>query len=235
MQGVQAEGRAAPWLAASGNHLGVAMLSWLAWIAQADGNLAVPERRALEALARSVGVAGSLETALHLFSSPGVEDLQLMSEVLLHLLDERGRRLFVQMAIGMALEDGVLAPTEALILPALARVLRVRREDFEALFREATGRPYPSPPDPSAETWWPPRKEGSTPRRRRQEGMSRVRAMAILGLREGFSSVDLRDAYRRLARANHPDRFVTLGEAAVEAATVTFRRIKQAHDLLAGA
>ena len=42
----------------------------------------------------------------------------------------------------------------------------------------------------------------------------------------------MRQAYRKLARESHPDQFVVKGEEAVAAATVRFRQIKEAYELL---
>jgi DnaJ like chaperone protein len=64
--------------------------------------------------------------------------------------------------------------------------------------------------------------------------MTRDRALRMFGLSEGASVDEIRAAYRRLAKARHPDRFARLGPAAQATATAAFRRLQEAHVLLSG-
>ena len=73
------------------------------------------------------------------------------------------------------------------------------------------------------------REARATPRR---FTISRREALRLLGLEWQASAEDVRQAYRKLARENHPDQFVVKGEEAVAAATVRFRQIKEAYELL---
>lgn len=59
-------------------------------------------------------------------------------------------------------------------------------------------------------------------------------AYAILGLTPQATSDEVRQAYRRLARENHPDRFATQGEAARQQAEARFKRITEARDYILG-
>lgn len=66
------------------------------------------------------------------------------------------------------------------------------------------------------------------PHRPRLSGR-KVRALMVLGLREGASQEDIRQAYRRLAQRHHPDRH---GHSArqMALASARFQRIKDAYD-----
>lgn len=67
----------------------------------------------------------------------------------------------------------------------------------------------------------------------REEGdMSRIRALATLGLEEGVPQIDIKNAYRRLALIHHPDRYGVGGPDAIAAATETFKRIRAAYETL---
>jgi len=57
-------------------------------------------------------------------------------------------------------------------------------------------------------------------------------ALAILGLDEGASSEEIKDAYRRLVQVHHPDKFSQLGPEASKMATTVFLRIQSAYELL---
>nr|WP_279614666.1 J domain-containing protein [Desulfovermiculus halophilus] len=59
-----------------------------------------------------------------------------------------------------------------------------------------------------------------------------AQAYAVLGLRQGATMEEIRKTYYRLAQIHHPDRFASLGEEAVAAATNTFKRINEAYEFL---
>ncbi|WP_435747321.1 J domain-containing protein [Nocardioides sp. SYSU DS0663] len=61
------------------------------------------------------------------------------------------------------------------------------------------------------------------------------RAARVLGVGPGASTDELRAAYRRQARALHPDRFHHLGPDAVDRATARFREVVRAYRVLAAA
>jgi DnaJ-class molecular chaperone len=56
--------------------------------------------------------------------------------------------------------------------------------------------------------------------------------MRILALREGATRDEIHAAYRRMAKARHPDRFARLGPAAQAAATAAFQLVHRAYEVL---
>jgi DnaJ-domain-containing protein 1 len=64
------------------------------------------------------------------------------------------------------------------------------------------------------------------------EPMTFAEAYQVLGLDGQASHEAVHAAYRRLAKARHPDRFAKLGPAAVATATFAFERLKEAYALL---
>lgn len=64
------------------------------------------------------------------------------------------------------------------------------------------------------------------------EPMTLAEAYQVLGLDPQASHEAVHAAYRRLAKARHPDHFARLGPAAVATATFAFERLKEAYALL---
>jgi len=60
----------------------------------------------------------------------------------------------------------------------------------------------------------------------------RKKALATLGLNEGASRAEIREAYRELAKKYHPDRVAHLGPELTELTSEKFKEISRAHDVL---
>jgi DnaJ like chaperone protein len=238
-------------LLASENQVGTSVLLVLAWIAASDGSVDPSEKRELAQIAKTANHPGGIEPFLALAETQDVASLQLASELLrLHFAGEKAE-LFLSMALGVALADGMLDPGEHHIILFLADLLGVSAASLGALFQSITGRPIPDPVDLSAaSTWEEPgsskrdhahgthgednrnRNGSSGARPRRADGSTREAALAVLGLAGDASAADIKLAYRRLASVHHPDRFSTLGDEAVATATRTFQRIQAAYEVL---
>jgi uncharacterized tellurite resistance protein B-like protein len=62
--------------------------------------------------------------------------------------------------------------------------------------------------------------------------MTRAQALHLLALNEGASAEEIHSAYRRMAKARHPDRFARLGPAAQATATAAFVLVNEAYEVL---
>jgi DnaJ-domain-containing protein 1 len=229
----------------SENPVAAAMLLILSWIASSDGKIAEEEMAELRSIAESGKGSAALRSVIDLAQRCRVEDLQLGCEVLQEL-EPKHRRLMLQMAIGMALEDGYLTTAEGHIVRFVADVLLQAPSDLNRLFNEMTGEDFPTPADPSSVEWWDSRESRSRQKaqagrnERRAEPQSgsrtpdvqRLRDLGVLGLDEEATIAQVKDAYKRMAQIHHPDKFVTLGPEAVKAAEVTFLRIRAAYERL---
>ena len=231
----------------SNNRVGICVGLLLAWLAHSDGRVAEEEQRAIDTVVQSLG--GNAVRAINdAASRQSIRDIQLACEVVMQL-DQEGRKLLLQMALGTALADGRLVTPENHILRFLADVAGVGEPGLQILFREMIGHDYPRPSDVSMVEWWH-RQESSANNSKSDSGGGRTHArssqgnvfdvqlikdLAVLGLDEGATLDDIRAAYRRMAKVHHPDRYVSLGSEAVAAAEVTFRRIQQAYTRLGGA
>jgi DnaJ like chaperone protein len=59
-----------------------------------------------------------------------------------------------------------------------------------------------------------------------------LNAVCQVQVRQAASKEEIKQSYRRLAQIHHPDRFSSLGEESVAAASQTFVRIREAYDYL---
>lgn len=228
-------------LRGSENPIGLSVVILLLWIADADGVLSEEERERLHRVARAAGTGEAIEEILARFGQDPDEGLISACSILRTDLDHGERRLVIEMAIGMALE-GELSYAQNHILRFLADLFAVPPAELDRLFRAATGRGFPEVGDPGTVEWWQGARESETrwgwqpggrPRRpRKAPTLDRARALSVLGLGSAASPEEIKAAFRRLSHRHHPDRFASLGTEAIEAATLRFRRIREAYDQL---
>ncbi|TWU27545.1 DnaJ domain-containing protein [Bythopirellula polymerisocia] len=230
----------------SANPMGYSITVLLAWLAASDGKISEEE---LECLT-SASKAGSIQ-------EKGIKqailcaknfDLSHINEAceIVKQLDTDHSLLFLELAIGLSLADGYLGNSELHVLLFFADLLDVPLKKLGALFTQVTSHSFPAPGDPSSMKWWHQR-EG---RGQRQQSKDHTRshngrnteqsqtsppasAYATLGLEAGATIKEIQEAFRRLSKIHHPDRFHQLGEEAVAAATITYKRILTAYESFA--
>lgn len=226
----------------SQNELGTAVLLVLAWIAVSDGSVDEKEAKQLSEISAASKHGHEVEPFLRLVKDHDIKAIQLACEIVArHFRGERAR-LFLEMAIGMSIADGYLLPTENHILRFLADLLAVDSVGLNSLFVDVTGRGIPDPSDISSAKYWRKweRDRSKSGHDSDKEDSARsspntnraTQAYAVLGLEFGASKEEIRKAFRRLAQVHHPDRFSSLGEESVAAATATFQRINEAYKYL---
>ena len=233
------------------------MLAVLTWLASCDGSIAPGELELLRGVAAGVAGGEVLPAVVDVARLGRPEDLELACRHLRGSLDRGERALLARLLVTMAAQDGYLTVAENHVLRFLADLLGLSARRFARLFEEVTRRPFPEPGDPGDPDWWRRRETGEQAHvsgdgrggavdgedgagEDRTAGggagedgpMTRRRALRLFGLDEGASSDAIHSAYRRLAKARHPDRFARLGAAAQATATVAFRRVQEAYELL---
>lgn len=206
------------------NPVGISVLLVLGWMASSDGALEPAEADHLAKIAAASGHSDLLGPIENVLRSGDTGALQLACEYIgLHC---RGAEAypFINLAIGMAVAGGRFGNVENHILRFLADLIGLSPDALRYEFSRVTGQPLPEPADPSRASFWETKIDPMT-----------RHAYAVLGL-EGLAEcatpAQIRAAYRRLARAHHPDRFVQLGPEAVATATCTFQRIQSAYEYL---
>ena len=201
----------------------------LSWIASSDGEVDEEEQAMLEQLATDSERQN--KTAVEVGHRGQSEGLRLACSMVPQMNSEQ-RELLVVLSLGMCLADGYLKPSESHILLFLADLTGVGFRRLNELFHDATGENFPEPSDLSSAKWWKSRQtQNAEPTTCRDS--KRMQALAVLGLEENASQADIKAAYHRLGSIHHPDRFFSLGPEAVDAASRSFRRIKNAFDYLA--
>jgi DnaJ like chaperone protein len=229
------------------------ILAVLTWIASCDGSIHDDELGLLRAVA--AGVAGAedvLPAVVEIARQGRAEDLELVCRYLRNHIPRGQRALLAQVFITMAVQDGNLTVAENHVLRFLADLLGQSARKFATLFEEVARRPFPDVGDVSSPQWWRGREAGvpdaapadgwgqdrstssaagaSSPHGK--EPMTRTQALRLLALNEGASPEEVHSAYRRLAKARHPDRFARLGPAAQSTATALFQLVREAYELL---
>lgn len=224
----------------SNNRAGDCVALALGWVAFCDDSFTEQEEAALrEVIAQSRG-EDRAEELLWLARRGHTEDLALACELLKESLDEDNRRVFLRMAIGLAMLDGYLAVSENHTLRFFADLFEVPPQEFRKMFRDMTHSSFFIPGDPGSGPWWEKVEErrrenaetGTRASASRSSGMSREKALSILGLEEDDDESALRKKFRKMAHVHHPDKFQTMGDEAVEQAARVFARIREAYQYL---
>lgn len=227
----------------SENRLGSSVLLIIAWIASSDGKISDGEKRFISHIAEASSHGNETNDIIKIAISRDIAAIQLACEFVRKGFSGSKSRLFLQMAVGVAISDGYLKPSENYILRFIADLLSVNRKTLNEVFLEVSGKALPKPSDPSQAVYWESRKRSTGERNyrdRKDTGPSSskardqvtINAYSVLGLEIGASEEDIRTAYRRLAQIHHPDRFSSLGAEATAAATESFQRIQSAYNHL---
>ena len=221
------------------NHLGISILLLLVWIASSDGNIDAAEANELKEIAKSTGHIDEIDLIISIAKKGEIKSLQLASEIIkLHFSTEQAK-LFIQMSIGIAIADGYLRQTENHILKYISDLISISSHTLNNIFIEITGKNFPHPADLSSSSYWQSRynyqnnyNTNNNDQASQSRDPKRIKSLAILGLDETATLSEIKDAFRRLSKIHHPDRFASLGEEAVQAATLTFKRILSAYKYL---
>lgn len=225
------------------NELGLSIMLLLAWIAASDGVVDESEVKRIFQIYNSTENRHVVEQIIAIAKQQDTDAIQLASEVVSRSVQREKAELFLAMAIGVAVADGFLRPTENHILRYIADLLGLSKTQFNNVFIEVTGKNIPDPADLSSANYWrslenqkenaEKKRESSERQNRNVSNSAKLRhAYAVLGLEVGADKAEIKLMYRRLSKLHHPDRFVPLGEEAVAAATVTFQRISDAYTYL---
>jgi DnaJ like chaperone protein len=203
-----------------------ATFSVMGCIAKADGRVSEHEIRAARAIMAQMNLSAEQQrAAIDLFNQGKQPDFQL-DPVLIHFREQCGGypallRMFLQIQLAAALADGVLHPAEQAIFTricALLGILPAELHQYEAFIRAqqsfggGRGSARPQPDRLAA-------------------------AYQTLGMQPTNSDEEIKRAYRRLMKENHPDRLVSRGlpEAMLKIAQEKTQQINIAYELIKNA
>jgi len=177
-----------------------ATFSVMGYIAKADGRVSENEIQAARAIMAQMNLTAEQQrAAIELFNQGKQPDFQL-DAVLIHFRDECGGypallRMFLQIQLAAAFADGVLHPAEQAIFTRICTLLGIlptelhHYEEFVRAQQTFDGGRGPSRPQPDR----------------------LAAAYQTLGMKPGNSDEEIKRAYRRLMKENHPDRLVARG------------------------
>ena len=216
----------------------------LSWIAASDSNI---DQSELEGLidASSANNFQQLDSVLEIAKKNDLDAFAIALKILQQSPQFKHRPI-LELASVMALSDKRLTGMEGQILRLLADALSIQPSILDGIFVELTGQPFPAGSDPSSKAWWQNRDQRKEQNRTDSESqkrssnersvndIERIRDLAFLGLEEDASEEEIRAAYRRMCKVHHPDRYAALGEEAIAAAEITFKRVKVAYERLVG-
>ena len=236
-----------PILLRTKNSTGYCVTILLAWAMLSDGYIDDNEMAFLQKIAEPLGPE-AIPTILDALKKGDYIDIQLACELLKDTFDRNEQLHFLELIILMTVADGYLNFAEMQIIGFVADLFGISASQVKATYKEITGREMPPLADASSKAWWDSvsskSKSKSSSSNRNSNGYSsgtrsnghanitRIKALAVLGLDEDANQDDIKSAYRRMAQVHHPDKFHSLGEEAVKAAEQSFSRIQVAYDYL---
>jgi hypothetical protein len=242
----------------SPNKVNLCTLTILVWLSRCDGTMS-PEEEAFLRRTHQAGETGMDFQEIRVVARAGrLDDMEVACRYVSTHFSKEQKRLLARLAIMLTAQDGVITVGENYCLQFIADLTGIKPGTMGKLFEEVTHRPFPEAGDPSSVQWWRRREAGvqaeaakglgpqeAEPGEAGEAGarstaveeakaavMTRVKAMAILGLSQGATAEMVKSAFRRLAKARHPDRFVKLGPSAVAAATESFKELEGAYAML---
>ena len=222
----------------------------LVWLASIDGDIHDEEREWLEESLGHRPLAIAIDRIIQCVKHHDAAQDAFVLRWLGSSLNDAGRRLVLELAIGVARADGRVMHSEIHALRLIADAMRISPAEFAEIYRDETNTDVPDLADLSDPSFWErterlareraagekdrtsPNDRSSPNNEGRGEEHKTIEAFAVLGLSRDASVDDIKNAYRRLAAVHHPDRFATLGGSAADVATKTFQRIKAAYDHL---
>lgn len=205
---------------------------------------------------------GAADIFLAITRQPATSDIVTACRQLRTAITPGRAHLVLEVTLAMSMADRVFSVGENHVVRFLADALGVSRQQFTLSFQSVTGRAPQDPSDLSRATWWHERDrlreenrdqdrrdqekrksnqrtQSSSQRRTRSSNTqlpmsnpNRIEALKHLGLGSEATMVEIKEAYKRLAKIHHPDRFEGLSVEIIDAASMSFRRIRTAYEYL---
>ena len=199
-------------------------------VAKADGHVSEDEIRAARAVMAHLNLSPEQQRqAIELFNRGKQPDFDLAAELARFREACRGRRdllsMFLQIQLHAALAEGALHPAERSALEQICAALGISEfemRQYEQFIRAQ--QTFSSGGRGGA--------GGAGPQVRRQDNLAA--AYQTLGVSPQASDAEVKTAYRRLMKENHPDKLVARGlpEAMIKLAQEKVQQINVAYDAI---
>ncbi|OOZ12604.1 co-chaperone DjlA [Solemya velum gill symbiont] len=192
-----------------------ATFSMLGYLAKADGRVSKEEIAYAERVMQNMSLSSEQRQAAIWLFNEGKKPSFHPDEILLQLKQQLGRRrnlmrVFIEIQVQAAFEDGVLHTAEEQVLLNSCRMLGISEMDYRAIVYQG-------------------RKQSKT-----AGSLQLADAYKILGVEKSATDSEVKKAYRRLLSQHHPDKLVSKGlpEEMMRIATEKTHQIKKAYELV---
>ncbi|OOZ00456.1 co-chaperone DjlA [Solemya velum gill symbiont] len=206
-----------------------ATFSMLGYLAKADGRVSKEEIAYAERVMQNMSLSSEQRQAAIWLFNEGKKPSFHPDEILLQLKQQLGRRrnlmrVFIEIQVQAAFEDGVLHTAEEQVLLNSCRMLGISEMDYRAIVYmiQAMG-------GFEQQHGWQGRKQSKT-----AGSLQLADAYKILGVEKSATDSEVKKAYRRLLSQHHPDKLVSKGlpEEMMRIATEKTHQIKKAYELV---
>ena len=202
----------------------------LAWAAASDDKLVADEVTFIQAFLSKVDRDISA-TSVHeiLQNAKPSEKAFVLEYASDHVIHEQ-RHSLIELVLRLSLSDGDFDCNEIAFTRLVADSLLISQQMLDRLFWYLTGRPFPEDCHPDEIWWWERHDTSGKWHNNNASTHASLWAYQVLGIELGAPADSVRATYRRLAKETHPDRFTSIGPAAVEAANQAFKRLVAAYE-----
>jgi uncharacterized tellurite resistance protein B-like protein len=132
----------------------------LAWLSACDGTIDPKEAAFVRRILAAGGNVEDFDVIFQVAQAARIDDLEVACRYVTTHFTRGQKRLFAQLAITLAAQDGHITVGENYALQFLADLLDIRPRAFSKLFQQVTHRPFPEAGDPSTIEWWQRREAG---------------------------------------------------------------------------
>ena len=214
-----------------------ATFSILGHIAKADGRVTKEEIAYAESVMQQMDLdSDQRKTAIWLFREGKKPDFK-PDEIIEQFRKQLGRRrnlmrLFMEIQIQAAYEDGILHKSEEQILLSISRALGISEREFRTIEFMIQAAGHFNGQDSS---YRHSSRRGSRQQAGRRSSRSELEdAYKVLGVDSSASDNEVKKAYRRLLSQHHPDKLVSRGlpEEMMKIAAEKTHQIKQAYEVI---
>ncbi len=218
-----------------------ATFSVLGHLAKVDGQVSKAEIAFTEQIMQRMELnTEQRQAAIRLFHEGKKTDFDL-DAVLIQLKQQLGRRrnlmrIFVEILVQAAYEDGAMHRSEEQLLLHIANKLGISRNEFrliDQMIRAAAQFGFGA-----QQNWQRDHRQGyqqrARPNQHRSSSSHLLDAYNLLGVAPSAADNDVKKAYRRLLSQHHPDKLLSRGlpEEMIKIASDKTHEIKRAYDLI---
>ena len=210
------------------------------WIITSDSDFSIKEKSYLLKTCNASSIEYT-KNFLNMTHSEAIKDIEFAIKTINnnYLHSEKG--LVIEFFLQTVIADNRVHLSEIHIIRYLSDSLSVNYETINEMYLRLTGKDFPLPGDPSSLSWWKNKINSYNSDSFRKEKRawkdinipSHLRgAISFFNLDYPFTKEELRNAYRRMTKKYHPDKYQNMGEESVNTANIFFQEINATYEEL---